>query len=98
MIRATACDPPKTRSSRSSSPTCISFRAAARSIPAKERMGVPDTNARSPNASAVGGKATATRVAQRPMARVARPGTTFPSHTMLGIRRAAAAAMSGTAR
>ena len=70
MIRATACDPPKTRSSRSSAATPNDARAASRSIPAKERIGVPDTKLRAGKASArVGGKETATRVAKRAMAR-----------------------------
>ena len=50
------------------------------------------------NASRVGGKLTATRVAKRPMARVARPGSTFPSQTSVGMPRARAARTSGRAR
>ena len=86
LKRATACEPPKASSSRSSSVTPNDARAAWRSTPANERIGVPDTNARDPKASSVGGNETATRVASRPTARVARPGTTFPSQTSDGMR------------
>ena len=59
---------------------------------------MPDTKPLEGKASSVGGKLTATRVAKRPIARVARPGWTFPSQTRVGIRRARAASTSGNAR
>ncbi len=46
VMRATACEPPKTSSSRSSGWTPKDRRAAWRSAPSNERIGVPETKAR----------------------------------------------------
>ena len=72
--------------------------AAERGIASNDRIGVPDTKLLPGKASRVGGKLTATRVAKRPMARVARPGRTLPSQTSVGTPRARAASTSGSAR
>ena len=65
---------------------------------ANERIGVPDTKLRPGKAARVGGNETATRVASRATAAVARPGITFPSQSRLGMPRARAAVTSGRAR
>ena len=99
LNRRTACDPPKTSSRRGAGRDAEArSRAASRSTARGSRIGVPVTKQRAtPSAAQVAAKLTATASARRAVARTLRPGTTLPSQSTIGMRRARAAARTGIA-
>ena len=99
LKRRTACDPPKISSKLSFCGIPSEPRASARLVARGSRIGVPVTKhgRRCPRVEQVSANVTAMALASRDVTRTLRPGTTLPSHMTTGIRKTAAASITGMA-